>query len=124
MPNMTAAMTQSQCKNLFDDPYVPAHFTRTPASKSSGVQKPAPQRDPGEEMIVDRRVAIELWYLGVERKIPEFEVEDTKASLRWETFGKTDKLIVTTETEKGSETFKIDINDLELWAVSPNSAHL
>jgi hypothetical protein len=64
---------------------------------------------------------VELWYLGVERKMPEFEVEDTKASLRWDTIEKIDKLIVATETKKRTETFQIDINDLELWAVSPET---
>lgn len=65
---------------------------------------------------------VELWYLGVERKIPEFGVEGTKASLQWEVTGKLDKLVVTTGTEKKSKTFDIDINDLEFWAVSPDMA--
>jgi len=64
---------------------------------------------------------VELWYLGVERKMPGFEVEDTRTSLQWEAIGEARKLIVTIETNKRSETFQIDIDDLELWAVSPET---
>lgn len=65
---------------------------------------------------------VELWYLGVERKVPEFAEEDTGASLHWEATGETRELIVTTKTKKGPETFHIDISELELWAVSPKMA--
>ena len=81
-----------------------------------------PQRDPGEEITVECRMPIELWYLGEQRKVPEIEVEDTKASLKWEATGEIGELIVTTETEKGSETTHIGIDDLDFWAVSPETA--
>lgn len=81
-----------------------------------------PQRDPEEEITVECRMPVELWYLGEQRKVPEIEVEDTKASLQWEATGEIGKLIVTIETEKGSETIQIDIDDLDFWAVSPETA--
>jgi len=118
---MSTAKTRPQRKDIFDDPFVPTHFTKTP-SKAKNVQTPTPQRDPGEEITVECRMPVELWYLGVERKVPEHGVEGTQATLHWEATGKTGELIVTTVTEKGSETVQIDINDLELWAVSPEPA--
>lgn len=80
------------------------------------------RRDSGEEIIIKSRMPIELWYLGVERKVPEFAEEDAEAFLQWEATGQTSRLIVTTKTRKGSETFQIDTSDLELWAVSPETA--
>lgn len=107
---------------MFDDPYVRPHFTSVPASKAGSSQNPRHRRDPGEEIIIKSRIPIELWYLGVERKVPVFAEEDANASLQWEATGQTSRLIVTTKTRKGSETFQIDINDLELWAVSAETA--
>lgn len=118
---MSTTKTRSQRKDLSDDPCISAHFTKIP-SKANNLQKPTPQRDLGEEITVECRMPVELWYLGQQRKMPEIEVEDTKASLQWEATGKIDRLIVTTESGKGSETFRIDIGDLELWAVSPETA--
>ncbi len=115
---MSTTKTRPQRKDLFGDPCISAHFTKIP-SKANNLQKPTPQRDPGEEITVECRIPVELWYLGQQRKVPEIEVEDTKASLQWEATGKLDRLIVTTESgKKGSETFRIEIDDLELWAVS------
>jgi hypothetical protein len=118
---MLTAKTQPQRKDFFGELCIPAHFTKS-SSKANNVQKSTPQRDPGEEITVECRMPVELWYLGVQRKVPEVGVEDTKASLQWEATGMGGRLIVTTETKKGSEAFQIDINDLDLWAVSPEMA--
>lgn len=118
---MSTTKTRLQRKDLFGDQYISAHFTKIP-SKANNLQKPTPQRDPGEEITVECRMPVELWYLGQQRKMPEIEVEDTKASLQWEATGRIDRLIVTTESGKRSETFQVDIGDLELWAVSPETA--
>lgn len=118
---MSTTKTQPQRKDSFNDPYISAHFTKI-SSKANNLQRPMPQRSPGEEITIECRMPVELWYLGQQRKVPEIEVEDSKASLQWEATGKIDRLIVTTESGKGSETFQVDIGDLELWAVSPETA--
>lgn len=115
-------MIRPQRKDIFGDPCISAHFTEISSKANNGL-KPTPQRDPGEEITVECRIPVELWYLGQQRKVPEIEVEGTKASLQWESTGKLDRLIVTTESwKRESETFRIDIDDLELWAVSPETA--
>lgn len=119
---MSTTKIRPKRKDSFDDPCISTHFTKIPPKANNG-QKSTPQRDPGEEITVECRIPVELWYLGQQRKMPEMEVEDTKASLQWEATGKLNRLIVITESwKKGSETFRIDIDDLEQWAVSPETA--